>query len=127
MSTALIFQLQSVIIVNLMLYGFFIRKNREAHMKTMKLVIVWDLLLILQIELTRGAIIKASKAMSNTAILNIHVSLAIATVLLYGLIVYTGYKLSQGNESIRRFHRPLGYATLATRLATFVTSFYIAE
>lgn len=127
MTTALIFQLQSVIIVNLMLYGLFMRKERATHMKTMKVVIVWDLLLILQIELSREAIIKASNIMSNPMILNIHVSLAVATVLLYGMMAYTGYKLSKGIESIRRFHRPLGYVTLTARLATFATSFLIAE
>ena len=127
MTTALIFQLQSLIIVNLMLYGFFIRRNRYRHIKTMKLVIIWDILLILQIELSRGAIIKASNALSNTMILNIHVSLAFATVLLYGLMFYTGSRLKAGDDSVRKFHRPLGYLTLTTRLATFITSFFVVE
>ena len=110
-----------------MLYGYFARDNRSQHMKIMKTVIVWDLLLVLQIELSRGAIIKASKAMTNTLILNVHVSLAVSTVLLYGLIFYTGRRLSKGDESIRKFHKPIGYLTLTTRLATFITSFLIAE
>lgn len=127
MSSTLIFQLQSIVIVNMLFYGFLVRKNRFQHMKIMKAAIVWDLLLVVQIELTRGAIIKASKAMTNTMLLNIHVSLAVGTVLLYGLIFYTGNRLSKGDESVRRFHKPLGYITLTTRLATFITSFLIAE
>ena len=127
MSSTLIFQLQSIIIVNMLLYGFFVRKNRYQHIKIMKFAIIWDLLLIVQIELTRGAIVKASKAMTNSMLLNVHVSLAIATVLLYGLIFYTGTKLKNGDESVRQYHRPLGYLTLTTRLATFITSFLIAE
>lgn len=127
MSTTLIFQLQSIIIVILMLYGFFVRRNRYKHIKTMKLVITWDIILILQIELSRGAIIKASNALTNAIILNIHVSLAVGTVLLYGLILYTGNRLKNGDESIRKFHRPIGYLTLTTRVATLITSFFIVE
>lgn len=127
MSTALIFQLQSTIIVILMLYGFSQRSKRYRHMKMMKTAIIWDLLLIVQIELSRGAIIKASNAITNSMILNIHVSLAVSTVLLYGLIFYTGNRLSKGDESIRKFHKPIGYLTLTTRLATFITSFLIVE
>ncbi len=120
-----IFQTQSVIIVALMIYGFTQRKNRYKHIKTMKTVIIWDLLLVAQIELNRGAIATASKAMTNPILLNIHVSLAVGTVLLYGMIFYTGSKLQKGNESIRKFHKPLGFTVLTTRILTLITSFII--
>ena len=127
MSTELIFQLQSAIIVSLMFYGYMVRKNRFKHIRTMKLVILWDIILILQIELSRGAIMKASNALSNSAILNLHVSLAVSTVLLYALAFYTGSRLKSGDESVRKYHRPVGYLILTTRLATFITSFFIVE
>jgi hypothetical protein len=120
--SSLIFQLQSILIVALMLYGVYNRKNRYKHVKIMKFAIIWDLLLVAQIELNRGAIEKASKAMTNPMILNIHVSLAVSTVLLYGLIFMTGHKLNSGDESIRALHKKLGILTLSTRIATLITS-----
>lgn len=123
--SALIFQIQSTLIVLLMLYGVYHRKNKFKHIKIMKLCIIWDLLLIVQIELTRGAIMKASKAMTNPLILNIHVSLAVSTVLLYFVMLYTGTKLKNSDESIRKLHRFFGITTLTLRLSTFITSFLV--
>lgn len=124
MSSA-IFQIQSILIVSLMLYGVYNRKLPLKHMKIMKTVIIWDLLLVAQIELSRGAIAKASKALTNTTLLNIHVSLAISTVLLYGLIYYTGSKLHRGDETKRSMHKYVGVLTLSTRVLTLITSFLI--
>lgn len=120
--SSIIFQTQSFLIVALMLYGVYHRKNRFKHIKTMKTVIIWDLLLVAQIELNRSAIDKASKVMANPTILNIHVSLAVSTVLLYAVIFYTGSKLSKGNEKIRKWHKIIGATTLTTRIATLITS-----
>ncbi|MAF76812.1 MAG: hypothetical protein CME60_01530 [Halobacteriovoraceae bacterium] len=86
--------------------------------------IIWDILLILQIELNRSAIAKASKAVSNTMILNIHVSLAVLTVLFYFAMLYTGKKFIGGDSSIRPLHRKLGWTTVALRILTFATSFF---
>ncbi|MAX65522.1 MAG: hypothetical protein QF441_04020 [Bacteriovoracaceae bacterium] len=121
MSSA-IFQVQSFLIVMLMIYGVYNRKIRFKHVKIMKTVIIWDLLLVAQIELTRSAVLKASKVVSNPAILNIHVSLAVSTVILYAFIFYTGNKLNKGDEKIRKWHKPLGFVTLTTRILTLITS-----
>ena len=120
--SSIIFQTQSFLIVALMLYGVYHRKTRYKHVKVMKTVIGWDLLLVAQIEFNRSAILTASKAFQNPMILNIHISLAISTVLLYGLIFYTGRKLNSGDESIRKIHKPLGIITLTVRVATLITS-----
>lgn len=120
--SSIIFQVQSFLIVALLIYGVYNRKNRFKHIKIMKFAIIWDLLLVAQIELNRGAINTASKAMTNPTILNIHISLAVSTVLLYILVGITGYKLNNGNESIRKLHKPLGIFTLTTRIATLITS-----
>ncbi len=120
--SSIIFQVQSFIIVALLIYGVTQRKIRYKHMKIMKAAIIWDLLLVAQIELNRGAIMKASKVVSNPTILNIHVSLAVSSVLLYGVIFYTGTKLHKGNENIRKWHKGLGIVTLTTRILTLITS-----
>ena len=123
--SSVIFQTQSFIIVALMLYGVFHRKNRFKHIKTMKLVIIWDLLLVAQIELTRSAIAKASKVVENPNILNIHVSLAVSTVLLYGVVWYLGHKLNKGEEKVKTLHKLVGGLTLTTRISTLITSHLI--
>jgi len=124
-TSAIIFQIQSILIVSLMLYGVYHRKNRLKHPKIMKTVIIWDLLLVAQIELSRGAIAKASKAFENPMLLNIHVSLAIGTVLLYGMMYISGSKVLNGDEGFRRVHKILGITTLTTRVATLITSYLI--
>lgn len=93
-------------------------------MKIMGLAMIWDIILILQIELSRSAIIKASKAMTNTTALNVHVSIAVSTVILYAFMVYTGRALLSGKNEFRLNHKRLGYITFAMRVLTFVTSFW---
>lgn len=123
--SSIIFQTQSILIVSLLLYGVYHRKTRYKHIKIMKTAIIWDLLLVAQIELTRSAIMKASKVLENPMILNIHVSLAVSTVLLYAVVYYTGNKLRKGNEKIRIYHKLIGSLTLTIRIATLITSFLV--
>ncbi len=127
--SAVIFQTQSVLIVALLLYGVSLVigkvKDRYRHMKFMKVAMAWDLLLILQIEFTRGAVAKASKALENTAIMNVHVLLALTTVLLYGFTYWSGKKLHEGDENRRKKHKTLGFIALTTRIATLITSFLV--
>lgn len=115
---------QSLCILALILVGIYFRRNRKRHVKIMSVAIIWDILLILQIELSRTAILKASKALTNPMILNIHVSIAVSTVVLYAFMVYTGRALLSGRTQIQGTHRILGYSTLLMRILTFVTSFW---
>lgn len=127
--SAVIFQTQSALILALLIFGVTKVagkiKNRYQHMKIMKVAIIWDILLILQIELNRGAIAKASKAMENKAILNIHVSLALIAVLLYIYLYFSGKKVDSGDNSARQKHKILGYLALAARTAVLITSFLV--
>lgn len=120
--SSIIFQIQSFLVVGLIFYGLYHRKNRYKHIKIMKLAIIWDLLLVAQIELTRGAVEKASKVFSNPLLLNIHVTLAVSTVVLYLLVFLAGRKLERGEESIRKVHKFLGILTVLTRVSTLITS-----
>ena len=117
-------QSQSLCIVLLMVAGIVVRRRRKLHVKIMSFAMIWDVILILQIELSRSAILKASKAMTNALALNVHVSIAVSTVILYGFMVYTGRKLLNGENSIRPRHKVLGWTTFSLRVLTFVTSFW---
>jgi uncharacterized membrane protein YozB (DUF420 family) len=116
-------QTQSFLIVALMIYGITQHKTRLKHVKIMSAAMIWDVILILQIELSRSAILKASKAMSNPMLLNIHVSIAVTTVLFYIAMVFTGRKVLAGDQSVLKRHRLLGRITMALRVLTFATSF----
>lgn len=123
--SAIVFQLQSTIIVLLLLLGIYYRKKRKTHVRIMSLVIGWDLLLILQIELSRHAIEKASEAMTATpGILVVHICFALSTVLLYFAMIYTGRRLLKGQIEIKSLHQLLGWSTLIMRLLTYATSFF---
>jgi hypothetical protein len=117
-------QIQSLAIVVLMLVGIYFRRQRKRHIKIMSFAMIWDVILILQIELSRSAILKASEAVKNTMLLNIHVSFAVSTVIFYAFMVYTGRKLLNGDNSIRPRHKMLGWTTLFLRILTFITSFW---
>lgn len=121
---AWLMQSQSLCIVLLMFAGILVRRNRKLHVPVMSLAMIWDVILILQIELSRSAILKASKAVDNPILLNIHVSIAVSTVILYGFMVYTGRALLSGQTEIRHKHKILGYSTFLMRILTFVTSFW---
>lgn len=91
----------------------------------MKVAIIWDLLLVLQIELSRGAIAKASKAMTNPWLLNFHVTIAVTTVLLYFVLGITGTQLNKGKNNLRPWHKKLGVLALTLRTLTLITSYLV--
>lgn len=124
MTTATLFQIQSFMIVLLMSWGIYLRYQRSVHIKMMLTAIVWDILLILQIELSRGAVAKASEVIKNPMILNIHVSLALSTVILYIAMIISGRKLYKGSLTIRPKHKVLGWLTYTVRILTLITSFW---
>ena len=123
-TSAVAFQIQSILVYALMVFGISKRKQRKIHVPTMICVLTWDILLILQIELNRGAVAKASKALVNPLILNIHVSFAVSCVIFYILLIFTGRKLLSGNNSYRLRHRIFGWTAFTLRTLTLLTSFF---
>ncbi len=121
---AWLMQGQSLCILTIMIVGILMRRNRTRHVRIMSFAMIWDVLLILQIELSRSAILKASQALGNPMALNIHVTIAVSTVVLYGFMIYTGRAMLSGQTQFRRKHRALGYSTFLMRVLTFATSFW---
>ena len=128
MGSGIFFQIQSTLILLLFFFGIFIiikKKKRLIHAKIMSVAIVWDLLLIVQIEFNRKAIEKAIKISSNSSILSIHIGLALSSVVLYMFMMYTGRRVLKGNNSLISRHRKLGRLTLLLRTLTYITSFWV--
>lgn len=124
MTSAIIFQIQSICIYALMIFGISKRKNRKIHVPTMISVIVWDVVLILQIEFTRKAVEKAAKALTNPWILNVHVTFALSSVIFYFLLLYSGRKLLNGENQFRLRHRIFGWSAFTLRTLSLITSFF---
>lgn len=124
---ALPFQIQSGIILFLIYLALYFRKERKKHVPIILTAIIWDVILILQIELTRGAVEKAVKFTTNKAILNFHVSIAVSVVILYVVLIILGRKLLKGNMAVKPLHRILGCVTVILRTTTLVTSYLIVE
>jgi cytochrome b561 len=125
MSSAIVFQTQSALILLMLFVGVYFRRQTKRHVKIMTSAIVWDILLVLQIELNRGAIAKAVEVTQNKWLLNFHVSLAVTCVLCYGVMFFTGRQMLKQNFSWRSWHKNFGLLTLFLRVATFVTSFLV--
>lgn len=123
-TSAVAFQIQSILIYALMVFGISKRKQRKVHVPTMISVLTWDILLILQIELNRGAVEKAAKALVNPLILNIHVSLAVSCVIFYFLLIFSGRKLLKGDQTYRLRHRIFGWTAFILRTLTLITSYF---
>jgi uncharacterized membrane protein YozB (DUF420 family) len=126
--TTLVFQIQSLLIVLLMVYGVLkAKKNRLLHRKIMLSAILWDLFLILQIELTRSAIAKAASALDkpHQTLFYIHLFFAISTVLLYPLAFYSGQKIIKNNSKHTRHHKVIGGVVLLFRISTLFTSYFV--
>lgn len=127
MTSTMIFQIQSALILLLMYWGVYNRRQRSLHVKLMTTAIVWDLILVLQIELTRSAIATASKAMTNPWLMNFHVTIAITSVVLYFGVFYAGRKILKGDNSWRGKHKLMGITTLILRTMVLITSYLVKQ
>jgi hypothetical protein len=125
--SAVIFQVQSTFILLLIYLGLYYKKKREKHVKIMASAIIWDVLLILQIELTRNAVAKALKPVENSALLNFHILIALLTVFLYIGLIVTGRRMLKNDYSIRSKHKLMGILTVIFRTSTYVTSFFVVN
>lgn len=121
----ILFHVQSFMIVALMTVGLYNRKKRAKHITLMLTAIFWDFCLILQIELSRSAIKKAMDFSKHHFMLDVHLVLAISTVVLYVIMIYTGISIHKRHKkSFVPYHRSMGILTYLLRLATLVTSFW---
>lgn len=131
MTSTVFFQIQSFCILFVFYFGIYKRRERLKHIKIMLTGIAWDIILILQIELSRSAIKKAEATMYTTSsvALKIHLFFAISSVLLYFAMGLTGRKILQAREvqEFRQLHKKLGILTIIARTLTLVTSFWAQE
>jgi hypothetical protein len=120
-----LFHVQSAVVLLLIYAAVFNRRKRALHIRLAKTAIIWDIILVLQIEIARGAVEKAVHVGTNKWLLNYHVAVAISVVVLYIVTWILGRRLSRGDESVRPVHRIIGWLIVAMRTSTLITSYMI--
>jgi hypothetical protein len=116
--------LLSFIIFCVLLYGRSLRfKNLKRHIQIVQLAMAADILLVAGLVVFRKALGKVSMGMPWT--LQIHIPIALTTILLYGLITRAGYRLRRGDERARPILRDLDKLVLVFRSLTLVTSLMV--
>ncbi|MBI2520120.1 MAG: hypothetical protein HYV97_06875 [Bdellovibrio sp.] len=127
------FQIQNALVLAILLWGLKERYHRKRHVVIMTSALLWDLLLVIQIQFARHAIQKAMAAPTNPLVLNVHVTFALTTGLLYLPIFFMGTKLKKRpltltpatHARLRFWHKNIGITAFALRCLTFVSSFFI--
>lgn len=113
----------ATVIVLTLAVGLAMRRDRSKHPWIMLTAFVADLSLVAYLELTRSAVATAVKF--DSRILNFHVAVAVGTVLLYLVLVPSGYKLWKGKGGSRLFHKRAAALFVVLRLLTYVTAFFV--
>ena len=93
--------------------------NLKLHIRVMCMVMLADLTLILGLVFFRRALEKVTPDMP--LLLMIHVPIAVATVVLYGLTAWAGYQVYMGKPARRRLYY-LDKALVTARVLTLLTS-----
>ncbi|MEB3287313.1 MAG: hypothetical protein VKJ04_07405 [Vampirovibrionales bacterium] len=125
-----IYHVISTFILALIGIGLWKRRDMKIHVPAMLAAFGLDVMLVLIIEINRQAIetVAASvKTPDAHALLLFHVSVSLATVILYAVLTYLGFKVLKGNRGLLKLHRNLAAVFLLCRLANYVTSFYVIQ
>lgn len=113
----------SFVVLILLMIGLALRRDRGKHPKIMATAFVLDVSLVLYLELTRGAIDRASQLASQ--LLTVHVAFAVSALVLNIALVVSGYRLYSGRPASRTMHRRLAGLFMLCRVATLLTAFLI--
>ncbi len=122
-SFALLFQ--SFCILTIIFIGLIFRKKRKLHIPIMLTAIIWDIILVIEIEVFRSATDKAIKFATNSTLLNVHIIFATLTIILYFVIISTGLLVIYYKISLIKTHRIIGIMAVIMRILVLITSIFI--
>lgn len=122
MSAVLISQIFSTLVYILIIYGVTQNKQREKHMKIMKLCFGLDIANVLYIEFGKDAVAQAVGFPDG--LLGFHIIVSVMSVILYVVLLVTGSKLNSGTGG-RSIHKQMAYAFLIFRTTNLITSYML--
>jgi hypothetical protein len=117
------FHAVSTFVVLLIVAGVLLRRRRRIHIAVMIAAFSLDLAAVLAIEVSRGAIRKATA--SPPPLLLFHVMVSVFALVFYGVMFALGERVRQGAQRLRPWHRRTAWAFGACRTANYVTSWMI--
>ena len=113
----------SSFVLVLILTGLWFRRRPRWHLRFMLTAFSVDVLLVLYIEATRGAVEKVVGGFAGMVWL--HAGISLAVLLCYIGMIGLGRKLIAGQVLSRNIHRNLGIAFCVLRASNYVTSFLV--
>jgi len=113
----------STLVLLLLAAGFLSRRRRRIHIPIMLAAFGLDLSLVLAIEITRGAIRKATTA--PPPLLLFHVLVSVLALVFYGAMYVLGRRVQSGAEQLRPWHRRTALVFGACRATNYVTSWML--
>lgn len=118
------FHLASTGVLLLIARGLYLRhRNRVAHARAMLAAFCIDVLLVVYIEVARGAV--ETVAGSTDPIVLFHAAVSIVVLGLYVALVLLGRKVLHGEARLTTAHRNCGMAFVVLRTANYVTAFLV--
>lgn len=115
-------QIYSSAVFALVLVGVSFRRRPKIHIPIMLSAFALDLGSVVFLQIQRRAVQKA--ASKPTPILLVHISFALASLILYAAMTATGTRLARTGQG-RGTHRVLAAIFLVCRAGTWVTSFFV--
>lgn len=113
----------STLVLVLVVTGLLNRRRPNIHLKFMVAAFTVDLLLVLYIEFTRGAVERVASQVDS--LLWFHAGVSLAVLLSYVAMIALGRQLLTGQMTARATHRNLGIAFCVLRSLNYVTSFMV--
>jgi hypothetical protein len=117
------FHMISTLVVVLLSVGVAVRRKRRIHIPIMIAAFGADLVSLLAIEFSRGAIKKAVS--SPPPLLLFHVTVSVAALAFYVVMFVLGERVRVGATYLRPWHRRAAWVFGTCRTANYVTSWMI--
>ncbi|MGB0714635.1 MAG: hypothetical protein ACPGXK_02080 [Phycisphaerae bacterium] len=112
----------SLLVCILLVVGVVMRRVRTVHIPLMVSAIAIDLAMVLYIEFSRGAV-KSAQAKLGTLMI-VHIAISIGVLVLYGIHVYTGIRMSRGAK-VGGIHGKIMIPTVGLRILNLITSIMV--
>jgi hypothetical protein len=120
----------STLVLIIIAVGVWFKRRPEIHIPVMCCAFAMDLGLLLYIEVTRHAVENLSESIQSAVpdlLLYFHVLVSVLTLILYGVQIITGIKLSKGRINARQLHLKSAYLFITCRLLNYITSFFVIQ
>jgi hypothetical protein len=118
-----VFHAASTLILLILVAGILLRRRRGIHVPVMITAFSLDLMLVLAIEIRRGAIKKAISA--PPPLLLFHVIVSVSALLFYAVMFVLGERVRKGEERLRPWHRRTAWIFATCRVTNYITSWMI--